>query len=85
MTVGVICIIPVESVPITFNMKVVHKYYKNGSDSPKRADIKVELSMPSAKDMQKWTPKQREGLVEFIKDSTIFFNSYMKEIKKYQK
>lgn len=59
--------------------RITGKFYKNGVDNQKRADIILDLIRPDSKDVSKWTPEQKEKAKDFLLHIKEHFESFYKE------
>jgi hypothetical protein len=57
-----------------------NEYFHLGVTNQKNPDIVVDLRRVDRSKMAKWTPDQRRGIVEFLKDCESSFRAFKEEI-----
>lgn len=57
------------------------KFFKNGVDNQKRADISFMMKRPDRKVMQKWTTEQRILARAFINEMESYCKEFVDDVK----
>ena len=57
------------------------QFYRHGSDSGKRCNATVDLRRPDITDLKKWTPKEKDDFLEWLKSVEEMFPRFIQGCK----
>lgn len=59
------------------------KFYKNGADNQKMADISFDIRRPDISYYQDWTPEQKKEAIDFMLECRQSIEQHIKVLNKY--